>query len=117
MRSNTKVSGKKKSIKNSASKTEILDRNEHPVEVKVANSGANKRRKLAESLDLNTKSSDQDSSSLEDAVVHNDLWMLKYNINENGIGKILLPPSLSVLLQSDRVSISPTAGGLFIRSI
>jgi hypothetical protein len=117
MRSNTKVSGKKKSIKDSALKTEILDPNVHPAEIKVANSGANKRRKLAEKLDLNTKSSDQDSSSLEDAVVHNDLWMLKYNINENGIGKILLPPSLSVLLQSDRVSISPTAGGLFIRSI
>jgi hypothetical protein len=116
MRSNTKVSGKKKSVKNSASKTEILDPNEHPIEVKVADSGTSKTRKLAKSLDLNTKSSDQDSS-LEDAVVHNDLWMLRYNINENGIGKILLPPSLSVLLQSDRVSISPTAGGLFIRSI
>jgi hypothetical protein len=42
---------------------------------------------------------------------------LKYEINERGIGKILLPPSLSTLLQSDRVSISPSAGGLFIRSI
>ena len=83
MRSNTKVGGKKKSIKNSASKTEILDRNEHSVEIKIANSGGNKGRKLAENLDLNTKSSDQDSSSLEDVVVHNDLWMLKYNINDN----------------------------------
>jgi len=42
---------------------------------------------------------------------------LKYEINERGVGKILLPPSLSTLLQSDRVSISPSAGGLFIRSI
>lgn len=118
MRSNAKVSSKKKSVKNSAPKNKILDRNEHPVEVKVVvDSGANKKGKLAEDLYLNTKSSDQDSRSLEDAVVHNDLWMLKYNINENGIGKILLPPSLSILLQSDRVSISPTAGGLFIRSV
>ena len=111
MRSNAKVSSKKKSVKNTAPKNEMLDRNEHPVEVEVVNSGANKRRKPAEDLYLNTKSPDQDIRSLEDAVVHNDLWMLKYNINENGIGKILLPPSLSVLLQSDRVSISPTAGG------
>ena len=44
-------------------------------------------------------------------------WMVKYEVNEKGIGRILLPPSLSVLLQSDRVSITPSAGGLFIRSI
>jgi hypothetical protein len=117
MKSNAKVSSKKKSIKNSASNTEMLDGNEHPAKIEVVNHRVNKKRKLAESLDVNTKSLDQDSRSLEDVVVHNDLWMLKYNINENGIGKILLPPSLSILLQSDRVSISPTAGGLFIRSI
>jgi hypothetical protein len=46
-----------------------------------------------------------------------DEWMVKYEVNEKGIGRILLPPSLSVLLQSDRVSITPSAGGLFIRSI
>jgi hypothetical protein len=42
---------------------------------------------------------------------------LRYEINDKGVGKILLPPSLSTLLQSERVSISPSAGGLFIRSI
>lgn len=117
MRSNAKVSSKKKSVKNSAPKKEIPDRNEHPVKVEALDSGANKKIKLAENLYSNAKSLDQDSRFLEDATVHNDLWMLRYNINENGIGKILLPPSLSILLQSDRVSISPTAGGLFIRSI
>jgi hypothetical protein len=95
----------------------MLDRNEHPVEIEVVNSGANKERKTCENLDLYTKSLDQDNRSLEEAVVDNGLWMLKYDINENGIGKILLPPSLSTLLQSERVSISPSAGGLFIRSI
>jgi hypothetical protein len=45
------------------------------------------------------------------------IMTLKYEINDRGIGKILLPPSLSTLLQSDRVSISPSAGGLYIRSI
>jgi hypothetical protein len=117
MKSSAKVGSKKKSIKNSASNTKMLDGNEHPVETEVVKHRANKKSKLAENFDLNTKSLDQDSRFLEDVVVHNDLWMLKYDINENGIGKILLPPSLSILLQSDRVSISPSSGGLFIRSI
>ncbi len=46
-----------------------------------------------------------------------DEWLLKYEVNDKGVGRILLPPSLSILLQSDRVSIRPSAGGLFIRSI
>lgn len=46
-----------------------------------------------------------------------DEWLLKYDVNEKGVGRILLPPSLSILLQSDRVSITPSAGGLFIRSV
>ena len=117
MKSSAKVGSKEKSIKNSASNTKMLDQNDHPVKIELANHRANKKRKLVENLDLNTESLDQDSRSLEDVVVHNDLWMLKYDINENGIGKILLPPSLSILLQSDRVSISPSSGGLFIRSI
>lgn len=117
MKSNAKVGSRKKSIKNSASNTKMLDGNEHPEEIEVVKHRANKKSKLAGNSDLNTKSRDQDSRFLEDVVVHNDLWMLKYDINENGIGKILLPPSLSILLQSDRVSISPSSGGLFIRSI
>ncbi len=46
-----------------------------------------------------------------------DEWLLKYEVNDKGVGRILLPPSLSILLQSDRVSIRPSGGGLFIRSI
>lgn len=46
-----------------------------------------------------------------------DEWLLKYEVNEKGVGRILLPPSLSILLQSDRVYITPSAGGLFIRSV
>lgn len=46
-----------------------------------------------------------------------DMWMLKYDVFENGVGQILLPPSLSILLQSDRISIEPFAGGLLIRSM
>jgi hypothetical protein len=30
-----------------------------------------------------------------------DEWVVKYEVNEKGIGRILLPPSLSILLQSD----------------
>ena len=46
-----------------------------------------------------------------------DEWLLKYEVNDKGVGRILLPPSLSILLQSDRVYITPSAGGLFIRSV
>jgi hypothetical protein len=46
-----------------------------------------------------------------------DEWLVRYEVNDNGVGHILLPPSLSVLLQSDRVSITPSAGGIFIRSV
>jgi len=44
-------------------------------------------------------------------------FMLKYRINDEGIGHICLPPGLSMLLQSDQIYIMPSAGGLFIRSI
>jgi len=50
-------------------------------------------------------------------VGYNELYTLRYDINDRGIGQILLPPSLSTLLQSDRVRISPAAGGLFIKSV
>jgi hypothetical protein len=46
-----------------------------------------------------------------------DELLLKFEVNEKGVGRILLPPSLSALLQSDRISIAPFAGGLFIRSV
>jgi hypothetical protein len=44
-------------------------------------------------------------------------FLLKYNISDEGIGHISLPPSLSMVLQSDRICISPSGGGLFIRSV
>ncbi len=44
-------------------------------------------------------------------------FLLRYNINDKGIGHISLPPSLSTVLQSDRICISPSGGGLFIRSV
>jgi hypothetical protein len=46
-----------------------------------------------------------------------DEWLLNFEVNDKGIGRILLPPTLSALLQSDRICIVPSAGGLYIRSI
>jgi hypothetical protein len=46
-----------------------------------------------------------------------DEWLLRFEVNDMGIGRILLPPTLSTLLQSDKISIVPSAGGLFIRSV
>lgn len=44
-------------------------------------------------------------------------FLLKYSINDEGIGHISLPPSLSMVLQSDQIYISPFGGGLLIRSV
>jgi hypothetical protein len=117
MRTNTKVSSKRKSIDKAATDPKTLAQNKHRMGIKVVNPVANRKRRTVKNLDEDTSAIDQDDLSLDDVVVHNDLWMLKYGINEKGIGKILLPPSLSILLQSDQVSIMPSAGGLFIRSI
>jgi hypothetical protein len=69
---------------------------------------------------ISDSSSDQDMYTLENEGEYIDsrgVLMLKYEVDERGIGQLLIPPSLSSLLQSDRVSISPAAGGLFIRSV
>lgn len=44
-------------------------------------------------------------------------WLLKFDVNERGVGLILLPPSLSIFLQSDRICVMPMGGGLFVKSI
>ena len=56
--------------------------------------------------------SDNCSSSYE-----RDEWLLKFEVNENGVGQILIPPGLTIFLQSDRVCIMPMGGGLFIKSV
>lgn len=64
------------------------------------------------------KAPEQETSAAEE--LYDDIsgaFLLKYKINDKGIGQISLPPSLSMVLQSDRICISPTSGGLFIRSI
>ena len=62
----------------------------------------------------------RDTNALENEAEYIDskgIMTLRYEVDERGIGQLLIPPSLSLLLQSDRVSISPSAGGLFIRSV
>lgn len=112
MKSNAKVN-KSKASKNSAANIKALEQDK----VKVSKAESNIKQKLVENSAIKTTSFDRDMDSFNGEESRNDLWMLRYDINEKGIGKILLPPSLSTLLQSDRVSISPAAGGLFIRSV
>jgi hypothetical protein len=59
-----------------------------------------------------TSDSDDYSSYYE-----RDEWLLKFEVNEKGVGQILIPPSLTIFLQSDRVCIMSTGGGLFIKSV
>lgn len=80
------------------------------------------KRKYAKGSAPGIVASVMDAASNEDEREYRDyssrdMFTLKYEVNDKGIGQLLLPPSLSLLLQSDRVSISPSAGGLFIRSI
>jgi hypothetical protein len=117
MKSNSKVNRTKKAAKNSSSKTKSMDQVKRNVEENLANEKVTRKSIPVQNSVLIAKSLYYDIDSVDNERGRNDLWMLKYDINEKGIGKILLPPSLSTLLQSDRVSISPSAGGLFIRSI
>ena len=87
-----------------------------------SNDGMKRKRESAKitARAISDSSLDQDMYALENEGGYIDsrgVLMLKYEVNERGIGQLLIPPSLSLLLQSDRVSISPTAGGLFIRSV
>ena len=81
----------------------------------MKNAKSNNKDKAAKSTAAKAKKSELQVRA--DGASNGDLYTLRYDINEKGIGKILLPPSLSTLLQSDRVLISPAAGGLFIKSI
>jgi hypothetical protein len=62
---------------------------------------------------------DELTSDLEECpdYYERDEWMLKFDVNEKGIGRILLPPGLTIFLQTDRVCIMPMGGGLFIKSV
>ena len=81
----------------------------------MKNAKSNNKEKAAKSTATKAKNSEMQSGA--NGASFGELYTLRYDINEKGIGKILLPPSLSTLLQSDRVCISPAAGGLFIKSI
>jgi len=88
----------------------------------MSNDGVKRKMKSAKKTAraISDSSSDQDMYALENEGAYIDsrgVLMLKYEVDERGIGQLLIPPSLSLLLQSERVSISPTAGGLFIRSV
>lgn len=68
-------------------------------------------------LEDESEARNADSKGYGEPSSRQDEWLLKYEVNDKGVGRILLPPSLSILLQSDRVYITPSAGGLFIRSV
>src|SRR5512137_1681164 len=122
MISNAKLNGKNKPAKSSAKKAKDPGKLQS-VEDKVSGdkSISEKRIVIDAALGIDTalgiESAILDLKDDADEYLGNELYTLRYDINEKGIGKILLPPSLSTLLQSDRVCISPTAGGLFIKSL
>jgi hypothetical protein len=87
-----------------------------------SNDGMKRKTKYAKKIahEISDSPSDQDMYALENEGKYIDskgILTLKYEVDERGIGQLLIPPSLSLLLHSDRVSISPAAGGLFIRSV
>ena len=86
----------------------------------IKEKGNPEKASISDSCEIQSQSiiaQDSDSYDVANEIGRNELYTLRYDINDRGIGKILLPPGLSMLLQSDRVAISPAAGGLFIRSL
>ena len=120
MKSNARVDSKRKPTKSLAINAENAENAEKPKQNNIDDVSKNtsaKNAKAAINAVYDTESYYPDPYNNGEEVIKDYLYTLKYNINENGIGQILLPPSLSILLQSDRVCISPSAGGLFIKSV
>jgi hypothetical protein len=117
MSSNAKSNNKKMPMKSPAI---IAKHNGNQKQIMADKTSINKYVTENESI-LSTASNIEslrpDLYDAADQFIDSDLYTLRYNINEKGIGQLLLPPSLSILLQSERVRVSPTAGGIFIKSI
>ena len=77
--------------------------------------GRKSREKRHEQSAKDQKHETVDAEELYDDI--SGAFLMKYKINDKGIGQISLPPSLSMVLQSDQIYISPSGGGLFIRSV
>lgn len=117
MRSNAKLNGKKKLTDSSTSNEKKMEMHSKVMADEASNNKSVSKKKTVLSTAPSTESPRLDLYEATEYIISNGLYTLRYNINERGIGQILLPPSLSTLLQSDRVCISPTAGGLFIKSL
>lgn len=121
MSSKDKSKSRKKPVKGSAADAKNLEKQGPVLECPVMEKEAAESKAIGKSgIAMNATTNEESLRSREDAVeeiVYRDLYTLRYDINERGIGRILLPPSLSTLLQSDRICISPAAGGLFIKSL
>lgn len=116
MISNVKLNSKNKTAKSSAKKVKNPGKMQS-LEDKASKDKSIRRKEAVVNKALDIESQNPNLNDPTDEYLGNELYSLRYDINERGIGKILLPPSLSTLLQSDRVCISPTAGGLFIKSL
>jgi hypothetical protein len=117
MRSNTKLTSKKKPTKSSAINAKKLEKQRQFMAEEVSDNKSVSKKEAVLSTASNIESLRPDLYDAADGIINSDLYTLRYNIDEKGIGQILLPPSLSTLLQSDRVCISPSAGGLFIKPL
>lgn len=83
-----------------------------------SNDNLKRRKSTAKRQAQSEKAPKQEASEAEE--LYDDIsgsFLLNYKINDKGIGHISLPPSLSMLLQSDQIYISPFGGGLYIRSV
>lgn len=83
-----------------------------------SNDNSKRRKSPTKGQEQSAKAPKQEAIEAEE--LYDDIsgsFLLKYEINDKGIGHISLPPSLSMVLQSDQIYISPSGGGLFIRSV
>lgn len=117
MRSNAKLNNNENLPKSLATNANILEKQSQIKQDKASNSKPIRKKKEVIKNTSKIESVRPDQYDATNEIISNYLYTLSYNINEKGIGQILLPPSLSTLLQSDRVCIYPSAGGLFIKSL
>jgi hypothetical protein len=74
--------------------------------------------KLSEGAEVRPKIQDEEYEPLMESFCNgHEEWLLKFDVDERGIGRILLPPGLAVFLQSDRICVMPMGGGLFVKSV
>ena len=95
MRSNAKLTSKKKPTKCSAMDAKKLEKQRHFMVEEVSDNKSVSKKEAVLSTASNIEPLRPDLYDAADEIINIDSYTLRYNIDEKGIGQIPLPPSLS----------------------